>query len=381
MTEFIFFGSILSLFYIYIGYYACLKLLVRLCNYEPPGARHPVADFAPRVSVIVAAFDEEKEIEKRIQNLLSMDYHGEIEIIIASDGSTDGTVEIASRYKDRGVTVFDFKENRGRAAVHNDAVKHATGGIILFTDAGTVFEKDFVEKIVEPFRDNRIGCAVGRLRFYDKATGINRAEGLYWKWEVRTRLLQEKIGALMTGSGACTAFRKSLFKPLRPIDDIDFATTIDTILAGKKITYVESAVAYDEAPSTLKMELNGRIRAAKRLIGTVSRWGATNWLRHPVYSWTLLSHKILRWMSPFFIILVILSNIALLGRPFYNLTFITISYMAVLTGFGALAHYLGKHIPVASTFFSFFMANVGFFVGITRALRGRVTTKYKMPSS
>ncbi|MCP4023035.1 MAG: hypothetical protein GY729_14435, partial [Desulfobacteraceae bacterium] len=174
--------------------------------------------------------------------------------------------------------------------------------------------------------------------------------------------------------------RKILFKKLRPVDDIDFATTIDVILAGLKVKYVQDAVAWDDAPGTLKTELNGRIRSSKRLVGTLSRWGTFNWFYHPLYSWTLFSHKLLRWSSPFFILTCFFANLFLLGHPLYNLSLFLMGVAVIFTIAGSLEHFAFKvkRIPFASVFFSFFMANLGFFIGFIKIVTGRIPIKYKV---
>jgi len=336
-------------------------------------------NYTPTVSVIIAAFNEEKHIENRIKNLLDQTYTGSIEIIVASDGSTDNTVNISQQYEKSGAVIFDYKENRGRASVHNDSIQSAKGEIIVTTDAQTVFEKDFIEKIVAPFQGKNVGCAVGRLYYQNKETGIAQSEGFYWKWEVKTRILQDQLGILMTGTGACTAFRKILFKPMRPIDDIDYATTIDVIKAGQKVRYIEKAIAYDEAPETLDAELNGRIRSSKRFVGTISRWGCSNWLRHPFYSWSMMSHKFMRWSSPFFLIALFISNVFLLGSFFYNVFMLLIVVSILLTAIGSMKNSIALRIPFALKSYSFFVANLGFLLGFIRIATGRIPVKYKMP--
>lgn len=378
----LFWISVGTLVYVYIGYFLCLKCLCRLAGTRPepvgqPGEGQGSPDY-PAISVIIAAFNEEKTIAGRIKDLLAQSYPGQMEIIVASDGSGDRTVAVSRRFP--GVRVLDFKENRGRAMVHNDAVAAARGDIIVATDAETRFAPGFLTRITAPFRDDAVGCTVGMLRFRDKDSGIARAEGLYWKWEVRTRICQDRLGLLMTGTGACTAFRRELFTPLRPVDDIDFATTIDVILAGRQIRYVTGAVAWDEAPGTLKAEMNGRIRSSKRLLGTLGRWGLVNWVARPLYTWTLVSHKLLRWASPFFILAAFFANIGLLGTPFYDLSFALMILAGMLAAAGSLEHarFYDFRIPLASVFFSFFMANLGFLLGFARLVTGRVPIAYKV---
>ncbi|RLB04932.1 MAG: hypothetical protein DRG83_03730, partial [Deltaproteobacteria bacterium] len=235
--------SLTSLIYVYFGYLGFLKLIsivkkVRTCDTAVYN------DCFPIVSVIVAAYNEEKSIGRRIENLLEQNYpKDKLEIIVASDGSTDRTVRIAKQFL--GVKVLDFKENRGRAAIQNDGVKIAKGEVIVFTDSETEFEKNFLRRITEYFFYEKVGCVVGNLVYRTQRTSISESEGFYWKLEKKLRRLESDLGILSTATGACMAVRKNLWKDLAPIDDSDFTTPLDVILQGYKIVYAPDAIAYD----------------------------------------------------------------------------------------------------------------------------------------
>jgi len=371
--------SLTLLIYVYFGYLGFLKLIniakkVRICD----TAVHN--DCVPIVSVIVAAYNEEKSIGRRIRNLLEQDYPGDkLEIIVASDGSTDSTVEIARQYEKLGVKVLDFKENRGKAAVHNDGVKEAKGEIIVFTDADTAFDKNFLKNINKYFSDEKVGCVVGNLVYRTRGANISKSEGFYWKFEKKIRSLESDLGILATASGACMTVRKHLWKDLTRIDDSDFTTPLDVIFQGYKVVYAPDAIAYDIPPSSIKGELRARIRqTSKNLIGTIKRWGWRGWVKHPFVSWSLLSHKILRWFTPFFMIGAFISNLFLINDGlFYQVTF-TIQVGFYLTAILGLAgELLTKNIFLASTIFSFCVANIGMGIGVIKGLVGKAPAAFK----
>ncbi|RLG29429.1 hypothetical protein DRN98_08420, partial [Methanosarcinales archaeon] len=225
----IFWSSLIILFYTWIGYPFIIYLLTKIKR-KPKVPTTP--DELPSVSIIIAAYNEEKVIARRIKNLLEQDYPKEkMEIIVASDGSTDRTVGIAKQYEKYGVRILDFKQNRGRAAIQNDGVKEAKGEIVVFTDAETEFKKNFLKNITKYFAEN-IGCVVGNLIYRPKDNSISQSEGLYFKFEKKIRELENRLGILATATGACMAVRKNLWKDLTPIDDSDFTTPLDIILQG-----------------------------------------------------------------------------------------------------------------------------------------------------
>lgn len=366
--------------YIYIGYYLILQILVKFVPSDEKADLN--TEYFPRVSIVVAAYNEGKVIKQRIENLLELNYpKDKVEIIIASDGSTDRTIEIAKSFEIYGVKVLDFKENRGRAAIHNDSIKATKGDILIFTDATTNFDKNFLKEAVKFFEEEKVGSVVGKLHYKTKKSSISESEGLYWRFEIVLREIESKLGLLATGSGACISIRKNLFKRLNPVDDVDFTTPLDVVLQGYKVVFAKDAVAYDIPPQSVKGEFNARIRmTSKNFVGTLKRWGLKGWTRYPLVSWGLLSHKILRWLTPFFMASVLITNVFLLnGEWIYQLTFLgqMAFYSVALVGF--IGQLSGKKIPLASTIFSFCVANLGMGIGVIVGLLGKAPASYKMP--
>jgi cellulose synthase/poly-beta-1,6-N-acetylglucosamine synthase-like glycosyltransferase len=328
------------------------------------------------VSVIIAAHNEEERVAARLRNCLAQGYPSHLEIIVASDGSTDRTVEIAREYE--GVVVLDFPQNRGRAAVQNDAAASARGEIVVFTDAETEFEPDFLARIAAAFADPRVGCAVGNLVYREKDTAVGVSEGMYWRFEKKLRQVESDLGILATATGACMAVRRSLWRPLTPIDDSDFTTPLDVILQGYRVVYVPEAVAYDVPASSMRGEFRTRVRqTSKNLIGTLRRWGLRNWFTHPAVSWGLLSHKILRWMTPFFMAGALAANRFLLDDPFYRLTLALQAVFYLLGIVGFVADAFGRRVPLASFVAGFCVACLGMGVGVIKGLFGRAPAAYR----
>ena len=371
--------NVIIIVYVYLGFFCILEILTFVFKKRIFSNNKFKTQKYPFISVIIAAFNEEKNIQRRIENLLQQDYpEDKLEIIVASDGSTDRTVEIAKQFL--GVKVLDFKENRGRAAIQNDGVKIAKGEVIVFTDSETEFKKNFLRRITEYFFYEKVGCVVGNLVYQTQGTSISESEGFYWKLEKKLRRLESDLGILATATGACMAVRKNLWRDLTPIDDSDFTTPLDIILQGYRVVYTSDAIAYDIPPSSIMGELKARIRqTAKNLVGTLKHWGWQGWIKHPFVSWGLLSHKILRWLTPFFMIGAFISNLFILDKGiFYQLTFAGQVIFYLIAVIGMAGEFLKISIPIASTIFSFCIANIGMGIGVIKGLLGKAPAAYKM---
>lgn len=380
MAAALFWISITLLFYVYLGYPVCL-LLVRWIGKGKSDLRLQNEEFTPFVTSIIPVYNEEEHVESRIKNLLDCDYPlDRHEIIIASDGSSDRTVEIARKYASKMIQVVDFKQNRGRATVHNETIALARGEIIVFSDARTRFSKKFVSNIVRYFSESQTGCAISNLIYRSEGTGISSSESFYFGFENRLRSLESDLGLLATGCGPAMAIRKGIWRPLKSTDDCDFTTPIDAALQGYRIVFARDAVAFDTPPSsTIRGELRVRVRmTSKNLVGTLYRFGVRGWFRRPGIGWSLLSHKILRWFSPFFMLGAFLGNSLLLDSGFfYKLTFIGQLSFYLLSLCGWLGEMKKIRIPLISTAFAFCVANLGMGIGVIKGFMGKAPSTYK----
>ncbi len=377
----IFWLCLFFVFYTYFGYYLILYAIDKVIKKKSRKGLNAL-EWQPSVSVIVAAYDEEKVIENRIKNLLELDYPKDgLEIIISSDGSIDSTVEKARKFEDYGVKILEFKENRGRAAIHNDSLKVAKGDIVTFTDADTIFEKDFVNKVILPFSDSHVGCVVGNLIYKSTGSCISEVETFYYnKWEIKLKDLESKLGILANGTGACMAIRKKLFKWLAPTDDIDTTTVIDIVLQGYRVVFAKDAIAYDIPPHSFKSELNYRIRGTSQTLSTLSkRIYLKEWVKHPFLSWSVLSHRVLRYFTLYFMAVILIFNIFLLEEGvFYQTSFVMQIIFYVFAILGWFGEYLKIKIPITSTAFSFCVAMLGIMIGVAKGITGKAPASYKM---
>ncbi len=378
MSVTIFWLSGLTIIYVYIAYYQFLRIFGAVVGRDIRPACMETSKYLD-ITIIVAAFNEEKHIKSRLENIFVLDYPMEnLEVIVASDGSDDKTVEIAKMFPN--VRVLDFKVNRGKASVHNESVREALSEIIVFTDAETEFKIDFLKVVNSYFNAyDYIGCVVGNLIYRSTGASVSESEGFYWSFEKRLRAAETKLGLLATSTGACMAVRKRLWRELTAIDDSDFTTPLDVILQGCRVVYAKEAIAFDVPPVSVKGEFRTRVRqTSKNLVGTLKRWGLRGFLKHPVVSFALVSHKFLRWMTLFLMLAVLVSNVMLVhdGLIYQIVLFLQVAFYGAAF-VGLLGQIMDRRLPVVSTVFNFCVANLGMGAGVIKGLIGKAPASYK----
>ena len=228
VPEIIFWLCIMFVFYIYFGYPLLLFILSRL----RPAPRVKKGDISLNISLIIPAYNEEKVIADKIENSLLLDYpKEELEIIVASDGSTDKTNQIVRSFATLGVKLVLLNTNQGKSSAQNLAVTQARGEIIFFSDANVLLLPDAVKKIVRSFADPNVGCVVGKVIYLNQEdTSVSQGEGLYWRYELFLRAKESKLGNFAMGSGPIMAIRRSLFQPLDPDVGEDFVLPLQTVM-------------------------------------------------------------------------------------------------------------------------------------------------------
>ena len=367
--------------YIYDGYLHLLNILVffRGLDKQSRLGQHATE---PMLTVLITVFNEEGEIKDRIENVLEADYpDGKIEILVASDGSTDRTDEIVKNLGDPRVRLFRPPNRFGKTDTQNQAIQQAWGDIIVFTDAGTRFEKNFLSSIVLPFSDAQVAAVDGHLVFVKSPSDLSSSQNYYWSFELRLRELESRLGILAVASGACLAVRKSLFRQMDTSIGEDCIVPLDVVLQNSKVVHASTALAYDRMDNSPEREFRTRVRMTLRnWQGTWSRPELLNPFHNLGVAWALWSHKILRWLSPFFLIgLFISANIA----AYSSENFLKLPLAVAVDGFytlaliGWLTNYQTISIPGSGTAYNFMLANAGFLVGVIRALIGQKIHAYR----
>lgn len=319
MAAVVFWTAVGVIVYVYVGYPLLLFLVSRV--WARPVAKAP---FTPSVTMIIAAYNEEAAIAAKLDNSLAQDYPPErLEILVASDGSTDRTNAIvAERYAGR-VRLLAL-ERAGKTAQQNRAAAQATGEILIFSDATTMYDPGTVKALVANFADPSVGSVGGDVRYVRQGDAVaGKGRQLYWRYEAAIRRWEGRIYSVIGATGCIYSLRRALYVPLDPAAISDFVQPAKALLRGFRSVVEDEAGAYEVAESTrLGDELNRRARVVLRgLRGIGYMPEILNPLRHPWLAFELLSHRLLRWAVPFFLIAALLSNAVLLGRPFYTVIF------------------------------------------------------------
>jgi cellulose synthase/poly-beta-1,6-N-acetylglucosamine synthase-like glycosyltransferase len=266
----------------------------------------------PLVSVIIPAYNEESVIRAKLENSLSMDYPAErLEIIVASDGSSDRTVEIAQQFQARHVRLLDFSERRGKAAVLNDAVCASRGSVLCLTDANVLCRRDALLRLVERLQDHSVGAVSAEVRLASEQANYGSGEELYYYLERLVQRSESRLGSMIGLDGGMYVIRREYFEPLRN-DTIldDFTTAMQVMRSGKRIVYESRAVASENGTATALEEFRRRVRVSAGSVQLLLR-GPLATLAQPVEVWKFVSHKLLRWMSPLWLVTFLVSGIML----------------------------------------------------------------------
>jgi cellulose synthase/poly-beta-1,6-N-acetylglucosamine synthase-like glycosyltransferase len=322
--------------YTHVGYPLILRMLVAL-------RRHPTLqpggwEQLPRVSLIVAAFDEEEVIAAKVANALALDYPRErLELIVASDGSRDATVE---RARAAGADpVLDLPRG-GKIVAQNAAVERASGEILAFSDANSAWAPDALRHLIEPFADPAVAYACGEVRFLD--SGGDNPEGAYWRYEMAARELESGLAGVTAGNGAIYAVRRGDYIPLPPAASHDLSLPFLLAKRGKRSLYVPWARAEEKMTPTLEGELARKRRMMVGIWDIVVREGMLSPRGYPpLYAFEIASHRLLRYATPLLHAVALATNVALLGEGrLYTATLV--AQLAFLA-----AALLGKALPLA----------------------------------
>jgi len=334
----------------------------------------------PKVSIIIAAYNEEKNIEKKIQNTLSLEYPKDmIEILVGSDGSTDKTIYLARKHINQGVLFFDFRKNRGKTAVQNDLVKYSDGEILIFTDAASFLTKNALNEIVQNFADNRVGCVAGRMRFVDTESNlITQSQGVYWRYELKMRELESRLGGLIGVDGPLYAVRRDCYVPLANNVISDLITPLLVLAQGKKVVFESGAVVEEDPTRRTDQEFNTRRRITLRgLTGLFTHSELLNPWKNPLLSIQVFFHKVLRWFVGPLIILNILACVALANYLFFKivLSIYLIFFLAAILGW--VAERFGVKAWVLTVPYYFSLVNMAATMGIVDFFRKKRATTWK----
>jgi cellulose synthase/poly-beta-1,6-N-acetylglucosamine synthase-like glycosyltransferase len=332
------------LVYTHLGYPLALWALTHLGRFQDRGSHsnqksgNDAVAGLPPVSLIVPAYDEERVIADKVANALALDYPRErLQVIVASDGSSDATAE---RARAAGADLVLELPAGGKVAALNAGAAAATGEVLAFSDANSVWAPDALRQLVAPFADPKVGYVCGQVRFRT-AAGDNM-EGAYWRYEMAVREMESALGGVTAGNGAIYAVRKDAYIPLAPSGSHDLSFPFAFAKRGLRSLYAPAARAEEKMVPTIEGEFARKRRMMVGLWDIVVGEGMLSPRGYPpLFAFEILSHRVLRYLSPLLHLVALLANALLLGEGwFYVLTFAL--QLALIA-----AALLGRLLPLA----------------------------------
>lgn len=365
----VFWTCVTLLTYVYVGYPLLVFFASRLFPRQVGSA-----EIQPKVTVLITAFNEEAAIRQKLENTLAIDYPAEkLEILVASDGSTDGTDEIVREFATRGVRLFRQEGRVGKTTTQNNAVQQATGEIVLFSDATTVYGKDVLSHVLPPFADETVGCVAGRLVYIDnESTNVGKGAQNYWSYETFLKNAESRACSLIGASGCLYAVRRAAYEPMYAEACSDFL--ICTILYRKNLrsVFAPDAVCYEYTNRNAADELRMRVRVISQTFTDLWRnRDMLNPFRSGFYSVELVSHKLLRYAIPLVLAMLFIANILLAAAsPFYLAALVMQVSFYVLSFTGWLVERSGRSSGFLAMPLYFTLANFASAIGFYKFLRG-----------
>lgn len=376
LEQIVFWICIGLLAYVYVGY----PLVVYLVSLVFP--RLVVSgDIEPSVTILITAFNEQAALREKLENTLKIDYPaGKLEILVASDGSTDATDDIAREFADRGVKLFRQEGRAGKTETQNNAVGRATGDIILFSDATTAYGADVFKHILPPFADESVGCVAGRLVYLDNAdTTVGQGARGYWNYETFIKTAESRACSLIGASGCLYAVRRSAYEPMYPEACSDFLICTTIYRQGLRSVFAPAAVCFEHTNHRAEEELRMRVRVISQTFTDLWRnRDMLNPLKSGFFAIELVSHKVLRYAVPV-ILMALLAASALLARSsaFYTSVLTAQVLFYTLAIAGLVMERLGKRLVLLAMPLYFVLANLASLVAFYKFLRGETYTRWE----
>lgn len=371
------FGIVLFLLiHTYFVYLLVLRWLRDSLGFEHMLRAHSLKEY-PKVSLVVSAYNEESVIDAKIRNLLSLTYpKDKFEILIGSDGSRDTTNEKLKAHAHPSIRLFLFDENRGKAAVLNDLVQQANGDILVFCDMNTIFSPTAVEELVAGFDSPKVGAVNGRLLLLDSGkTVLGEGESLYWRIETEVKRLEADIDLLLGLNGAIYAIRKELYPVLPSHSKLvdDFYVCAKILESGYLSKFAPLALGVESTSKESLGEFKRKVRIGQANFNFLKSYLPLLHPKRPLLAFLFLSHKLLRWLAPYLLILLfVLNTLIVLSEP----NFVVVGLMIAQIYFYAsalLTHRFGRKLslPGAGLAYYFSSMNLALLIGSYKAMMGQ----------
>lgn len=370
-----FWGSLATLAFAYVGYPALTLLRAR--TRPRPFQKAPIT---PTVTILIAAHNEAAVIGRKIEALLAVDYPAELaQIIVASDGSDDGTVEVARNAGGSRVDVLALPRT-GKAQALNVAAARASGEILVFTDANSLLATDALRRLVSPFADPAVGGVAGNQVYRHESAEGGEGELTYWDVDRRLKVAETRAGSAVSATGALYAVRQSLFRAIPEGVTDDFVTSVGVVAQGHRLVFAPDAIAYEDVARSGRAEFARKVRVMTRgLRGVILMRRLLNPRRHGFYSVQLFTQKVLKRLTVIpNLVLAASAGLAWRWGGIYRVAtvFEVCFAAAALIGLGFPRSRLGR-LPIFSLPAYFCMANAASLMALGNVLTGRHVVRWQ----
>lgn len=338
----------------------------------------PQIDYVPRAALLMSIYNEEAVIRAKVKNALEIDYPPDrLEFLLGLDAPTDSTSEVLSQIPSSRLRIFPFQSRRGKLAVLCDLARHTSAEILVFTDANTMLEKNCIRNLVRHFVDPRVGAVSGEeIRVVTPGTDPG-VESLYWRYESALKILESRLDCSLNGNGAALAVRRSLFHPRKQSIVEDFQIPLEIRFDGYRVVYDPEAVAIEEIAPSFSAQFARRVRIGagnyQTLFGNLECLNPLKGLLTFCY----FSHRVLRWLTPLFLLVAFFCSILLATQPEYAALVVA---QCVFYSMASLGYWLkkeGKPVRLFSLPLYFCSMNFALLLGLFRYLRGRQPLTWK----
>jgi cellulose synthase/poly-beta-1,6-N-acetylglucosamine synthase-like glycosyltransferase len=312
MIASLFWLSVTSIVYAYVGYPLILAILART-RLDKQGD----SGVTPFVTLLIAAYNEEATIAEKLENSLALDYpRHRLQILVAADGSDDRTVDIVRSYAGRGVELSYSGPRRGKMAAINRAMDQVIGDVVLFSDANNLYEPNAVREIVKPFADPQVGAVSGAKIIIQGDGALGESEGLYWKYESFIKQQETRLGSCVGVAGEVLAVRHGLFEaPPNYIINDDFYVAMRVIQRDYRVVYTPQARSYERVSPSAQDEMDRRARIVAGRYQALALAYRLLPLRRPIIAWQVISHKFLRPLVPLAMVGALITNVIAVFDP------------------------------------------------------------------
>jgi len=374
--QILFWTCISVLGYVYVGYPLLVYLMSRLW---PKPLK--TAEIEPEVTILITAFNEEDSIRAKLENTLKIDYPADkLEILVASDGSTDRTDSIVEEFASHGVKLFRKEGRVGKTTTQNNAVDQAAGEIVLFSDATTIYREDVFQQILPAFADESVGCVAGRLIYVDDlSTTVGLGAQSYWGYETFIKIAESRVCSLIGASGCLYAVRRSAYEPMYAEACSDFLICTNLYRKGLRSVFAPDAVCFEHTNRQAADELRMRVRVISQTFTDLWRnRDMLNPLKSGFFAVELISHKVLRYAVPLILFVFFSASVLFASNSAFYAAALLLQLLFYSSAFiGWLLERAGKRPHLLAMPLYFVLANLASVMAFYKFLRGETYARWE----